>query len=206
MIKKVCILDYGLGNIKSLFNSIKKIGFKPEFFSGSKSKNFDIVFIPGVGSYSKASKLIHTKKYLDFIKIQNHNAIIFGICLGMQLFSTYGSENGNNKGLNFIKGETKKISSIKKKLNLPFVGYNNVDFISNSKYSFLKDFKDQKFYFVHSYAMNPSNKKNILGFSKNQGIKFCSAVYKERFIGTQFHPEKSGDVGLEFLSKFIKHI
>ena len=64
--KKICIIDYGLGNIKSLFNSLKKIGFNPEFFSNKKNKLFDMVFIPGVGSYYKASKLIHQKKHFIF--------------------------------------------------------------------------------------------------------------------------------------------
>ena len=204
--KKICILDYGLGNLKSLFNSIKKIGFNPEFFSNKNSKNYDIIFIPGVGSYSKASELILQKKYLDFLNIHNKNAIIFGICLGMQLFSSYGTENGKNKGLNLIKGKTKKLSKKMRNLILPFVGYNEVNFIKSSKYSFIKEFDKQKFYFVHSYSIIPNDNKNIIGYSKNQGVEFCSAVCSERVIGTQFHPEKSGEIGLDFLKMFIKNI
>jgi glutamine amidotransferase len=196
-------MDYGLGNIKSLFNSLKKIGFNPEFFSNKKNKQFDMVFIPGVGSYYKASKLIYQKKYLDFLNIHKQEGSIFGICLGMQLFGTYGDENKKSKGLNLIKGHTKKIMSNVKKLYLPFVGYQKVNFINNKKYSYLKKFNNEKFYFVHSYAITTDNKNNILGQTKNQGIKFTSAIYDDRVIGTQFHPEKSGEVGLEFLKESI---
>lgn len=196
-------MDYGLGNIKSLFNSLKKIGFNPEFFSNKKNKQFDMVFIPGVGSYYKASKLIYQKKYLDFLNIHKQEGSIFGICLGMQLFGTYGDENKKSKGLNLIKGHTKKIMSNVKKLYLPFVGYQKVNFINNKKYSYLKKFNNEKFYFVHSYAITTDNKNNILGQTKNQGIKFTSAIYDDGVIGTQFHPEKSGEVGLEFLKESI---
>ena len=196
-------MDYGLGNIKSLFNSLKKIGFNPEFYSSKKQKNFDIIFIPGVGSYYKASKLIHQKKNTNFLNIHKKNATIFGICLGMQLFSTYGEETKKSKGLNLIEGYTKKITGVKKKLNLPFVGYYNVEFLKNKNYSYLKKFNNEKFYFVHSFSLTPKKKENILGFTKNQGVKFTSAVYGDRIIGTQFHPEKSGEVGLEFLKETI---
>ena len=201
--KRICIVDYGLGNIKSLFNSLKKIGFNPEFFSNKENKKFDMVFIPGVGSYYKASKLIYQKKYLDFLNIHKEEGSIFGICLGMQLFSTYGDENKRSKGLDLINGHTKKIMSKVRKLSLPFVGYQKVNFINDKKYPYLKKFNNEKFYFVHSYAITPDNKKNILGYTKNQGIKFTSAIYDNKIIGTQFHPEKSGEVGLEFLKESI---
>tara|TARA_B100001540_G_scaffold315256_1_gene342069 strand:+ start:8020 stop:8637 length:618 start_codon:yes stop_codon:yes gene_type:complete len=204
--KKICILDYGLGNVRSLFNSLKKIGFDADFFSSNKNLNYDIIFIPGVGSYSKASELILQKKYLDFLNIHNKGAIIFGICLGMQLFSSNGSENGINKGLNFIKGETKKFSNKEGDLILPFVGYNEVKFVKNSKYSFINKFNMQKFYFVHSYHFIPQKKSQILSTTKNHGVTYCSSVLHDRYLGTQFHPEKSGSVGLEFLSQFIKNI
>ncbi len=198
-------MDYGLGNIRSLYNSLKKIGFNPEFYSSKKKEHFDIIFIPGVGSYYKASKLIHQKKNINFLNIHKRKATIFGICLGMQLFSTYGEETKKSKGLNLIKGHTKKIMGRGKKLNLPFVGYHEVKFLKNKKYSYLEKFDNEKFYFVHSFTLTSKKKENILGFTTNQGVKFISAVYDDRIIGTQFHPEKSGEVGLEFLKETIRH-
>ena len=94
--KKICILDYGLGNIKSLFNALKKIGVNPFLFSedNNDKKNYDLVFIPGVGSFSKASELLNNNKYKNFIQNTLENSNIFGICLGMQILFTSGEENG----------------------------------------------------------------------------------------------------------------
>ena len=88
--KKICILDYGLGNIKSLYNSLKKIGSKPQFYSENNSSNYDIVFIPGVGSFSEASRLLKDQKLNIFLKQVRKNSTIFGICLGMQILFSKG--------------------------------------------------------------------------------------------------------------------
>lgn len=199
---KICILDYGLGNIKSLYNALNKIGQEIDFFSDNKKKNYDLVFIPGVGSYNKASEILLQPSYLDFLNNKNKHAKIFGICLGMQLFSTDGEENKVSNGLNYIPGKTKKLYNDKENLTLPFVGYFGVKFKKNN---FLNKFSDQKFYFVHSYHFNPNNPDSILAETKHQNLKYCSAVINERFIGTQFHPEKSGEIGLEFFKTTIKN-
>ena len=199
---KICILDYGLGNIKSLFNALNRIGLKVDYYSDNENKNYDLIFIPGVGSYNKASKILSKPDYLNFLNIRNKNAKIFGICLGMQIFSTNGEENKFSKGLNYIEGNTIKLSNNDNDLILPFVGYFNVKFIVNN---FFKNFDNQKFYFVHSYCFNPKKSENILAETIHQNIKYCSAVMNDRFIGTQFHPEKSGEIGLEFLKTTIKN-
>ena len=118
------------------------------------------------------------------------------------MFSTNGEENKFSKGLNYIDGNTKKLSNNRKDLILPFVGYFNVKFKINN---FLKKFDNQKFYFVHSYHFNPKDPSNILAETNHQNIKYCSAVIYYRFIGTQFHPEKSGEIGLEFFKTTIKN-
>ena len=199
---KICILDYGLGNIKSLFNALNRIGLEVDYYSNNENKNYDLIFIPGVGSYNKASKILSKPDYLNFLNIRNKNAKIFGICLGMQIFSTNGEENKFSKGLNYIEGNTIKLSNNDNDLILPFVGYFNVKFTVNN---FFKKFDNQKFYFVHSYCFNPKKSENILAETIHQNIKYCSAVMNDRFIGTQFHPEKSGEIGLEFLKTTIKN-
>ena len=199
---KICILDYGLGNIKSLFNALNRIGLEVDYYSNNENKNYDLIFIPGVGSYNKASKILSKPDYLNFLNIRNKNAKIFGICLGMQIFSTNGEENKFSKGLNYIEGNTIKLSNNDNDLILPFVGYFNVKFIVNN---FFKKFDNQKFYFVHSYYFNPKKSENVLAETIHQNIKYCSAVMNGRFIGTQFHPEKSGEIGLEFLKTTIKN-
>ena len=200
--KKICILDYGLGNIKSLHNSIKKLGFNPEFYSENKCKIYDFIFIPGVGSFSKGSELI-INKYKNFIiEAKNKNIPIFGICLGMQLLLTSGNENGKNPGLNLIQGKVEILSS-NKDIILPAIGWNNVKFLNLDKYNFLKNYQKEKFYFIHSYVANLDSEVNILSTSRYHNIDYVSSIINERCIGTQFHPEKSGEIGLEFLKDWI---
>jgi glutamine amidotransferase len=200
--KKICILDYGLGNIKSLYNSLQKIGYKPQFYSENNSTNYDIVFIPGVGSFSEASKLLKNDKLDLFLKEVKKNSYIFGICLGMQILFSKGFENGESKGLDLINGQVKLITSKNKKIILPIVGYKKIS-IQNNYLKFLKNYDNKKFYFVHSFAGKTNDLKNILCTTKDQNINYCSGVIKERIIGTQFHPEKSGEIGLNFLKDFI---
>ncbi len=199
--KKICILDYGLGNIRSLYNSLKRLSFNPDFYSESKKKVYDYIFIPGVGSFSKGSELI--KKHKKFLhQAKNDGSFIFGICLGMQLLLTSGEENGENPGLNLIEGKVKLLSN-KKNIILPIIGWNNVDFNYQNKLNFLKNYQKEKFYFIHSYVANLENKNNQLSTTRYNEIDYTSSIIDTNCIGTQFHPEKSGEIGLEFLNDWI---
>ena len=126
--KSICIVNYGLGNIASLYNSLSKIGYASEFCSDNLEKNYDIIFIPGIGSFSKGSKLIHKKKIYQFINRHvNNNCFVFGICLGMQLLLSSGTENGKSKGLNIFNGNVKKLS-LRENLILPVRGWQSIKF------------------------------------------------------------------------------
>ena len=204
--KKICIIDYGLGNVLSLKNSLKKIGCNVTFFSETKKKNYDIFFLPGVGAYQSACSLLKKKKYsklFEFIKEKEQR--LFGICLGMQLFSTFGYENNiKSRGLNIIKGDVKIVS--KKKIILPIIGWNKVKIFKNKIYKNIHHYSDEKFYSIHSYKMIPKNKKNILGKSIYEKESVNSIVCDHKnVIGTQFHPEKSGEIGLNFLETIINN-
>ncbi len=201
--KKICIIDYGLGNIRSLYNSIKKIGFVPTFYSERKNENFDLIFIPGVGSFNKASTLLNSPNLKSFLDQSKKNSVIFGICLGMQTLLSKGFEGGEHKGLDYIEGSVDRMS---KKLILPNVGYQKTFFSDQNYFSFLKKFNNEKFYFIHSYVANVKNKKNILASTESQDLNYCAAVSAERIIGTQFHPEKSGEIGLELIYEVVKNI
>ena len=120
--KKIAILDYGLGNVRSLLNSIKKINQNVYFYSENKKNDFDMMFIPGVGSYSKAMQLLENEKYIEIIKnAKNSGKLIIGICLGMQLLFEHGTESGLTKGLNYIKGSVNILDS-NEKIKLPNIG------------------------------------------------------------------------------------
>lgn len=201
---KICILDYGLGNIQSLSNAINKIGFENEFYTSKKNEFYDVIFIPGVGSFSRASELIFKKEISTFLKknIQN-NCFIFGICLGMQFLFEYSLENGKNSGLNLLPGNVEKLSS-DKSIKLPIIGWKEVFFNTNNTYQFLEKYNKKKFYFIHSYVAKTNLNDSILSYSIHQNIKYLSSIKHKNVFGTQFHPEKSGENGLNFLYDCLK--
>jgi len=201
--KSICILDYGLGNVASLNNAIRKIGYYPDFYSEKKKINYEILFIPGVGSFGKASKLINKKHLIHFIKNNyKNNCLIFGICIGMQLLCSEGNEDGINKGINLIKGNVELIAD--KKIKLPVIGWQKVQFINNYL-GLKKKYNNEEFYFLHSYAPKNISDSNQLTITKYMNVKYISSIFSKNIIGTQFHPEKSGEVGLEFLKDVIKN-
>ena len=161
------------------------------------------MFIPGVGSFSRASEILFKKKnYSDLIFETNKKEIlIVGICLGMHLLLTKGFEDGENRGLDFVKGYVDRIPVKSKKL--PNIGWRNIKFIDKSRFNFLKKFNNSKFYFVHSYMSNLENEKNIISYANYDNIKIPSIIFNKNVLGIQFHPEKSGENGIEFLKEII---
>ena len=110
--KKICILDYGMGNIASLSNAIKKLGYTPELYSEKEEINSNILFLPGVGAFNSAMKIIKQKSYdrLIYSFIEKNDNLLFGICLGMQILFNSSNENNNTEGLNLINGEVSKLT------------------------------------------------------------------------------------------------
>tara|TARA_B110000483_G_scaffold71633_1_gene89308 strand:- start:224 stop:850 length:627 start_codon:yes stop_codon:yes gene_type:complete len=205
--KKICILDYGMGNIASLSNAIKKLGYTPELYSEKEEINSNILFLPGVGAFNSAMKIIKQKSYdrLIYSFIEKNDNLLFGICLGMQILFNSSNENNNTEGLNLINGEVSKLQSVNK-IKLPHVGLNKIKIINNNKFNFIKNYDKEKFYFVHSYAVKTLKEKNTLATSTYKDIDFSSIVTNNNnIIGTQFHPEKSSKLGLNFLEDVLKN-
>ena len=193
--KKVCILDYGLGNVRSILNSLKKIKVEAFLYNENKKRDFEVLIIPGVGSFDAAMNIIN-KKYLKIIKkTKNEKKLIIGICLGLHIFFTTGYEGKKTKGLNFFEGSVKKIKSKK----LPNIGWKLLEFKNN----WFKKFSKDKFYFVHSYEVLPKNNRNIVATTDYYNKKIVSIIKKDNVVGIQFHPEKSRSQGLEILKKII---
>ena len=204
MIKNVCILNYGLGNILILKNAISHLGFKNNFYTDMVKKNYDCLIIPGVGSFAKAMSLIKRNKLEKIVQdAKKKNILIIGICLGMQLLFNRGYEEKLTCGLSLIDGEIKIIDKLN--LKLPHVGWKKTQFLNVEKNSFFSKFENQKFYYVHSYEAKLNDKKNILATSHYQNYKFTAGVKKENLIGFQFHPEKSGEVGLELIKDLFRN-
>ena len=122
----------------------------------------------------------------------------------MQLILKYGYEGGKNNGFGLLKGNVKLFSN--KKIKLPNIGWKKIKFRKSINHNFLKKFNGKKFYFIHSYILKDVNKKNIIATSKYLNYEFPAIVFSESSIGIQFHPEKSGKVGLQLLSEILNNI
>jgi len=195
---KIQIIDLKINNIFSLYNSLKKIGYKNiEIINTKKNINSNLLFLPGVGSFYKASRLLKKNNFDEKIKnfTKDKNNKLFGICLGMQLLFEESNEFGKSKGLGLVRGRVKKFSST---LRVPHIGWAPVIKYKKNIKSF--NFKNEgNFYFVHSYYCEPVEKKIIYTYTEYFKKKFCSSIKKENILGTQFHPEKSGLNGLKIL-------
>ena len=197
---KICIVDYGIGNIKAFKNIYDKLNINVEI--ASKKEQFvsaTHLILPGVGTFDWAmSKLNESslRETLDGLVLEKKIPIL-GICVGMQIMASQ-SEEGVLSGLNWIKG---KILKLDKDIILPHMGWNNVK-LSN-KSDLFNNIENFEFYFLHSYYYKTEDDKHILSMSK-YGNPFTSAIHKENIFGTQFHPEKSHKNGIKILENFVK--
>jgi glutamine amidotransferase len=203
MKKKICIIDLGTGNVASVANTLKHMNHE---FKISINKidlnNSSHIILPGVGSYKNFMKKINTKNIINILKenVIHKGKPFLGICVGMQVLSEYGFEFEKTKGLSWIPGNVKKIK-VKNKL-LPHIGWNSIDIKKSNHPLFYNLNYKSNFYFVNSYQFQPKNKENILATTMYEK-EFCSIISKNNIFGTQFHPEKSQKVGLQFINNFI---
>ena len=203
---KTCIIDYGIGNLASIYNGIHSAGNDVIVSSDSEkiSKSTHLI-LPGVGSFQKGMEGIESK---GLIKILNDQVLlekkpILGICLGMQLFASYGLEDGYCKGLDWIKGKVEKINVDLDNIKVPHMGWNEVKIKNNNNNNLIEQKEINNFYFVHSYYFDCDHKENVVG-KTDYGINFTSFISKENIYGVQFHPEKSSKQGLNLIKKFLK--
>jgi len=193
------IIDYGMGNVGSIYNMIKKIGGETVVCSNVDDLlNCKKLILPGVGSYDNAVEKLKSSGLFNCIIEKVNSGIPFlGICLGMQLLGTK-SEEGTLKGLNLIPG---KVINFPKKddLRVPHMGWNTVRFQETILGKGLEN--NNKFYFVHRYYFFPDNPENVAG-ETDYGLKFSSIIKKENIYGVQFHPEKSHKYGMTLLNNF----
>lgn len=199
---KVGIIDLGINNIFSIHSCFKNIGYKTSVLSDNENfKKFDVIVLPGVGAFKMVMKNLKERNLIN--KIQditcNKNQLLFGVCLGMQLMFEESEEFGKTKGLNILEG---KVLSFPKTISkIPHITWAKVNFKKNDIFK-----KNDFYYFVHSYYCSPKNKSIILAESKNNKKNFCSIIHHKNILASQFHPEKSGKVGINFLQKMMKFI
>ena len=200
---KVCILNYGSGNVKSVFNLFSSIIDNVKISNDVKEiKNATHLVLPGVGAFGAAMQNI--KKYIPLEVLEDEvlqkKKPFLGICVGMQAMASNSLEFGDNQGLNWIPGKVCKLSSAN--LPLPHIGWNNLSFKKESE--ILDGINEElDFYFVHSFKYELANKNFLLATSE-YGENFPSIINNENLYGVQFHPEKSQIAGKKLALNFLK--
>ena len=209
---KIAIIDYESGNLKSVSKAVElasnNILNKSDIKiinSANELKNFDKIVLPGQGSFKQCyQSLLSIDGIIDELTnaVLEKQKLILGICVGMQLFSSFGEEDGGSKGLDWIKGKVNKINLKDKNLKLPHMGWNNISINQKSKlFSGIEN--ESHFYFVHSFAFDVENDQ-FISATTNYSTEIISAVEKDNIFGTQFHPEKSQANGIKILENFVK--
>ena len=201
----VIVLDYGLGNLKSLSWALERIGCVHSISSDKEViESSQKLIIPGVGSFGEARKNLDRLDLTDFLRsyAKKNSNKIFGICLGMQLLFEGSDESPGVLGLSVLKGFCKKLDA--ETSHVPHMGWNNLEPQKNgSDFSYLSEIKtDSDFYFVHSYALlDTTEKKHLKTLRGNQS--FVSYVEHQNLTCAQFHPEKSHLSGLMLLKNWV---
>ena len=192
------IVNYRVGNLQNIQNAFSTLGVSSQIVDNPEElKTAEKIVLPGVGSFGYCMQMIKKYNFDEIIKEKiKQGKILLGICVGMQVLFEWGLEKGEHRGLGILKGKVVKLQS---KYKIPQVGWNKVFFKDTSK--IYKPHKTAWFYFVHSYHCVPEDKKIIFA-SCNYDQKIVSIIQKENLWGTQFHPEKSQQDGLNFLKQF----
>jgi len=193
-----------MGNKHSVYNALKYIGVD-SFISrdAGEISQAERIILPGVGAFGAAMENL---RQLGLEDILNEEVLVkgkpfLGICLGMQLLAETGTEKGLFQGLGWIAGEVAKLQPAGSGFKLPHVGWNDIELVKDvALFKGLK--KEKAFYFVHSYAMQLADVKDLVATS-NYGVDFTAAILKNNIFATQFHPEKSQKNGLTVLENFV---
>ena len=191
---KIAIINYGAGNIQSILFAIERLGYTAVLTNNpDEIQQADKVIFPGVGEASYAMQKLK-ESGLDSL-IPNLKQPVLGICLGMQLMCHH-SEEGNTDGLGIFDANVIRFSN---NVKVPQMGWNQIYNLKSSLFQGIN--KNEYMYLVHSYYV-PNCKEAIA--TTNYDVEYASALQKDNFYGTQFHPEKSGDVGEQILANFLK--
>ncbi len=199
---KIAVIDYGSGNLQSVVNALEALGARDVVITNKRRDLNEAthIILPGVGAFGDCMAGIFAHEGLaDEIRYQ---AVVLqkpflGICVGMQVLASTGFENGEHKGLNLIEGEVKKIEA---KI-VPHMGWNQLEI--RCEHPLLNGIKNgDHVYFANSFHFNCYNKSSILAVV-DYGFKMNALLAKGNIFGIQFHPEKSGEVGLRVLGNFL---
>ena len=198
----IAVVDYGMGNRRSVQKALEHVGARSEITSDHERLNAaDGLVVPGVGAFPKAMENLHALELAELIRDRAQNTPILGICLGMQLLFERSEELGEAHGLGLIDGEVSWIQSAG--LRIPHIGWNEVRFERPSPLTAELPAGGCPFYHVHSLAARPAHAEDVVGTTE-YGERFATIVQRRNVFGVQFHPEKSSADGLAMLAAFVK--
>jgi glutamine amidotransferase len=202
----IAILDYGMGNVRSIQNMLRRVGASSLITSDeAQIERADALILPGVGAFDEGMRRIDNlglRTLLDRVALDKRMPIL-GICLGMQLL-TRSSEEGSLPGLGWIDATTRRFQQDEMRaFKVPHMGWNYVT--AQRAHQLFHGIESPRYYFVHSYHVHCEDGSNVLA-TTNYGYEFTSAVVKDNIIGTQFHPEKSHRFGMALLKNFARSV
>ncbi|HEY4711429.1 MAG TPA: imidazole glycerol phosphate synthase subunit HisH [Dehalococcoidia bacterium] len=201
MDKVIAIIDYGAGNLRSVANAIKRIGYHPKVTSDpGEVLDAVAVILPGVGAAADTMNSLEKLGMTDAIwQLIQRRRPLFAICVGLQILFSGTEEGGWHECLGVIPGIVRKLPP---GLKIPHIGWNQVkQRLTHPIFEGIPD--EANFYFVHSFYAEPEDMSVVAGMT-SYGVSMCSMVIKDNLIATQFHPEKSGEDGLKIYANFLK--
>ena len=196
----IVIIDYGAGNLRSVQKAFERLGHEAVFASDPVAvANAPALVLPGQGASPPAMAALNANGLADAVREAIHQGKpFFGVCLGLQLLMEW-SEEGDTECLGILPGTTKRLPP---GLKVPHMGWNSV-YLNDSHPVFEGVPQESHFYFVHSYYADLQDEEALLG-STSYGVHFCSVAVRDNLIATQFHPEKSGPLGLRLYDNFVR--
>ncbi len=204
----IAIIDYGMGNLRSVQKGFEKIGAEAVVTADPQVVlAADKVVLPGVGAFRDCMRNLEQAGFVEpILRVIAEGRPFLGICVGMQLLFTDSVEFGLYQGLNVIPGHVlrfpEQMQVAAEELKVPQMGWNQLHFQRRPP-AFEGIADDSNVYFVHSYYVQP-DQDDVIATTTDYGIEFCSSVWKDNIVATQFHPEKSQDVGLRILKNFAE--
>ena len=202
----IAIIDYGMGNLKSVYNGLKVLGIDCKISSSvDEIRAAKALILPGVGAFKDAMDNLCENSLDKVIKEEcKKGKFLLGICLGMQMLFERGYESQEREGLGLLKGDIVKMEP-KEEVKIPHMGWNNLQFNTqfNTQDEIINGLTGDSFvYYVHSFYAKGYNSEDLVAYSNYGDLIIPGIVKRGNIIGAQFHPEKSGDVGLEILKNF----